>query len=90
MEGLTKFLKERVLPDDPLEARKLRLKSLRYVLNGEHLYKRGYFRPLLRCLALVDAQCVLRTVHEGYCEGHPSARVFAGKILRQGYFWLTL
>ena len=47
-----------------LEARRLRIKSARYVLIDEVLYKRGFSQPYLRCLVSDEANYVLREIHE--------------------------
>lgn len=41
------FLKEEKLPEDKLEARKLRLRAARYVIIGKTLYKMGSSMPYL-------------------------------------------
>ena len=43
-----------------------------FVLIGDVLYKRGFFRPYLRFLDLDEADYVIREVHEdeGVCENH--------------------
>ena len=45
------YLKDGRLPEQKGEARKLKVKSARYILMDEVLYKRGFSQPLLRCLA---------------------------------------
>ena len=55
-----------------LEARRLRIRSARYVLIDEVLYKRGFFQPYLRCLAPDEANYILREVYEGVCGNHSS------------------
>ena len=55
-----------------LEARRLRIKSARYVLIDEVLYKRGFSQPYLRCLAPDEANYILREVYEGACGNHSS------------------
>ena len=67
MTLIVSYLKDRKLPEGKDEARKLRVKSARYVLMNEVLYKRGFSQPYLRCLAPDEANYVLREVHEGAC-----------------------
>ena len=55
-----------------LEARRLRIRSARYVLIDEVLYKRGFSQPYLRCLAPDEANYILREVYEGACGNHSS------------------
>ena len=72
---------------DPKEAAKIRTRSARFTNHKGSLYKRGFFTPILKCIARKDTEYVLREVHEGICENHIEARALAGKVLRQGYYW---
>ena len=65
MTPIVSYLKDGRLPEVKDEARKLKVKSARYILIDEVLYKRGFSQPLLRCLALDEANYMLREVHEG-------------------------
>ena len=67
------YLKEGKLPQGRDEARKLRIKSAKYILMDDMLYKRGFSQPYLRCLASDEANYVLREVHEGACGNHSGA-----------------
>ncbi|XP_075499089.1 uncharacterized protein LOC142537464 [Primulina tabacum] len=81
------YLKEGKLPDDPWEARKLKIKCSRYVVVAEVLYRRSFTGLLLRCLSYKEADYVLRDVHEGCCGNHLGAYVLARKVLLAGYCW---
>ncbi|XP_073120616.1 uncharacterized protein [Henckelia pumila] len=81
------YLKEGKLPEVPREARKLKLKSSRYVLIEEVLYRRSFAGPLQRCLSYQEADYVLREVHEGCCENHLGTHALARKVLLGGYCW---
>ena len=78
------------LPDDPKEASKIRTRSARFTNHRGSLYKRGFFTPILKCIAGKDSDYVLREVHEGVCGNHIEARALAGKVLRQRYYWPTM
>ncbi|XP_075515472.1 uncharacterized protein LOC142550120 [Primulina tabacum] len=65
--AITDYLKEAKLPDNPREARKLKMKCSRYVMIGEVLFRTSFAGPLLRCLSYQEADYVLREVHEGCC-----------------------
>ena len=78
------------LPDNPKEAAKVRARSVRFTNHKGSLYKRGFFTPILKCIAGKDTEYVLREVHEGICGNHIEARALAGKVLRQGYYWPTI
>ena len=90
MTPIIDYLKEGKLPQGRDEARKLRIKSTRYVLMDEVLYKRGFSQPYLRCLAPDEANYVLREVHEGACGNHSGARSLVHKVVRVGYYWPTI
>ena len=70
MTPIVSYLKDGRLPEVKEEARKLKVKSARYILMDEVLYKRGFSQPLLRCLAPNEANYMLREVHEGACGNH--------------------
>ena len=74
------------LPDDPKKASKIRTRSARFTNHRGSLYKRGFFTPILKCIAGKDTDYVLREVHEGVCRNHIGARTLAGKVLRHGYY----
>ena len=57
-------LKNGRLPKAKDEARRLRIKTAKYVLRDEVLYKMGFSQPYLRCLAPDESNYVLREVHE--------------------------
>ena len=78
------------LPDDPKEAAKIRTRSARFTNHKGSLYKRGFFTPILKCIAGKDTEYVLREVHEDICGNHIGARALEGKVLRQGYYWPTI
>ena len=63
IEPIEKYLINGELPADKNEARKVRLRATRYLVVDGELYKRGFSLPLLKCLALADANYVLREIH---------------------------
>ena len=54
------------------------------------LYKRGFSRLYLRCLGPEEADYVMREVHEGIYGNHLRSQLLAYKLIRVGYYWLTL
>ena len=87
MTPIISYLKEGRLLEEKDKARKLRVRSAKYVLMDEVLYKRGFSQPYLRCLAPDEANYVLREVHEGACGNHSSARSLVHKVVRARYYW---
>ena len=45
---------------------------------------------MLKCIDGDECNYILREVHEGICGNHSGGSSLAQKILRQGYYWLTL
>ena len=90
MDPIWDYIIDGSLPDDQKEAAKIRTRSARFTNHKGSLYKRGFFTPILKCIAGKDTEYVLREVHEGICRNHIGARALAGKVLRQGYYWLTI
>ena len=90
MTPIVSYLKDGKLLEGKDEARKLRVRSTRYILMDEVLYRRGFSQPYLRFLASDDANYVLREVHEGACGYHSRARSLVHKLVHAGYYWPTI
>uniref|UniRef100_A0A2N9IAL2 Uncharacterized protein n=1 Tax=Fagus sylvatica TaxID=28930 RepID=A0A2N9IAL2_FAGSY len=90
MTPIVNYLEDETLPSDPVEARKLKVRSTRFILIQGVLYKRGFSLPYLRCLDKAKANYVMREVHEGICGNHSGARSLVHKLVRAGYYWLTM
>ena len=90
MTPIVGYLKEGKLPQGRDEARKLRIKSTKYVLMDEVLYKKGFSQPYRRCLAPDEENYVLREVHERAYGNHSKARSLVHKVIRAGYYWPTI
>nr|GEW42467.1 reverse transcriptase domain-containing protein [Tanacetum cinerariifolium] len=70
MTELVNYLKEGILPGDEKEARNLRLKARQYELIERVLYKRSFLTPWLRCVGPLQAEYVMKEIHEGLCSMH--------------------
>nr|GEW34634.1 reverse transcriptase domain-containing protein [Tanacetum cinerariifolium] len=90
MTQLMDYLKGGVLPGDKKEARKLRFKARQYELMEEILYRRSFLIPWLRCVGLLQAEYVMRDIHEGSCSMHVGPRSVLAKAIRLGYYWPTM
>ena len=90
MTPIISYLKYGSLPEGKDEARRLRVRSARYVLLYDVLYKRGFSQPYLRCLSPDEANYVLREVHEGACGNRSGARSLIHKVVHAGYYWPTI
>ncbi|XP_070017303.1 uncharacterized protein [Nicotiana sylvestris] len=54
------------------------------------LYRRTPNLGLLRCVDVKEASKLLEEIHAGTCVPHMNGFVLAKKILRAGYFWMTM
>ena len=90
MAPIISYLKDGTLPEGKDEARKLRVRSARYILLNDALYKRGFSQPYPRCLSPDDVNYVLREIHEGACRNHSGARSLIHKVIRARYYWPTI
>ena len=86
------FLRLGVYPEAATtkDRRALRQLAVRFVICGETLYKRSVDGMLLLCLDRASADRVMREVHVGVCGPHMRGHMLARKIMRTGYFWLTM
>ena len=72
------------------DRRALRQLATRFVICGDSLYRRSPDGLLLLCLDRASADQVMREVHVGVCGPHMGGNMLAHKIMRTGYFWLTM
>ena len=82
MTPIVQYLKDGVLPKDKKKARLLRIKSARYTLYDDQLYKRGFSTPLLKCVDLEQGNHILQEIREGICGNHAGGLSLAHKALR--------
>nr|GEV51525.1 reverse transcriptase domain-containing protein [Tanacetum cinerariifolium] len=90
MTPVYEYLKEGVLPEEKKKARTVRRKAGRYAVISEVLYKKYFLGPWLRCVGPLQANYVLREIHEGSCNMHAGPRSVVTKPLRLGYFKPTM
>ena len=68
----------------------LRTLAAGFFLSGGILYKRNHDMVLLRCVDAREAEKMRVEVHEGSFGAHTNGHAMARKILRAGYYWLTM
>ncbi|GKD55595.1 reverse transcriptase domain-containing protein [Tanacetum coccineum] len=90
MTLIMEYLKNGTLPDDRKEASKLRIKARQYELLEGILYRRSFLKPWLRCVGPLQADYVIREIHEGSCSMHVGPRSVVAKAMRLGYYWPTM
>jgi len=82
--------KEYSLKASDNDKRTLRRLVASFLLSGNVLYKRNHDMVLLRCVDAKEAEQMLVEVHEGSFGTHANGHAMAQKILRVGYYWLTM
>ncbi|GKE83587.1 reverse transcriptase domain-containing protein [Tanacetum coccineum] len=90
MTPIYEYLTEEILPKEKRKARAIRRKAGRYAVANGILYKKSFLGPWLRCVGPLQANYVLRDIHEGSCSMHAGPRSVVAKALRFGYYWLTM
>ncbi|GJT44306.1 reverse transcriptase domain-containing protein [Tanacetum coccineum] len=90
MIPIYEHLMEEILPEEKTKARAIRRKAGRYAMVNGILYKKSFLGPWLRCVGPLQANYVLREIHEGSCSIHSGPRSMVAKALRSGYYWPTM
>ncbi|XP_070019639.1 uncharacterized protein [Nicotiana sylvestris] len=72
------------------QKRTLRRLSNHFFHSGGNMYRRTPDLGLIRCVNAKEASKLLEDVHAGTCGPHMNGFVLAKKILRAGYFWMTM
>ncbi|XP_075086266.1 uncharacterized protein LOC142168978 [Nicotiana tabacum] len=90
--NIKRFLETREYPENATNGQKGALRRLanHVFLNGEVLYWRTQNLGLLRCVDAAEATRLLEEIHARICEPHMNGFTLAKKILRAGYFWMTM
>ncbi|GJY21918.1 reverse transcriptase domain-containing protein [Tanacetum coccineum] len=90
MTPIYNYLMTETLPTEKDKARAIRQKSGWYAVIDGTLYKKSYLRPWLRCVGPLQANYVLREIHEGSCSMHAGTSSVVVKAIWTGYCWLTM
>jgi len=72
------------------EKKFIRRMACQFFLSGEVLYKRNHDTILLRRIDAPKADHLMEKMHEGLLGAHASGPLLALKIMRVGYYWLTV
>ena len=88
MDSITQFLKEDILPEEKIEANKIRKKATSYWLSEDSkLYRRSFSGPYLLCVHPDQTESLLEEMHEGICGSHTGGRSLAHRAITQGHWW---
>ncbi|XP_050919222.1 uncharacterized protein LOC127136738 [Lathyrus oleraceus] len=86
------YVKKQVYPENAFITDKKDFRKLlsKFFLSGGVLYKGSYDLVLLRCMDRHEAEKVITDVYEGSFGKHSSGHSISKKILRAGYYWMTV
>ncbi|GJT84526.1 reverse transcriptase domain-containing protein [Tanacetum coccineum] len=90
MTPIYEYLTEEILLEEKRKARAIRHKAGRYVMTNGILYKRSFLGLWLGCVGPLQANYILREIHEGSCNMHADLRSVVAKALRSGYYLPTM
>ena len=81
-------MKDDILPEEKLEADKVRRKAPRFWLSEDQkLYKHSFFGPYLLCIHPETTELLLEELHKGICGSHIEGRSLVHRAITQGYWW---
>ena len=86
MRPIIQYLEYGTLPEDKLQAQKLRVKAAHYSMHNGEFYKRSLSHPWSKCVSPEEGNYVLREIHEGICGAHEAQNTIVRKALLQGYY----
>ena len=82
MDSITQFLKEDILPEEKIEADKIRKKATSYWLSEDSkLYRRSFSGPYLLCVHPDQTELLLEEMHERIYGSHTRGRSLAHRPL---------
>ena len=86
------YLKSGEYTEDATNVQKRTIQRLatQFFLSTEILYRRTPNLGLLRCVEAGEARRLVEEIHAGTCGPHMNGFTLAKKILRSGYYWLTM
>ena len=86
------FLQTGTFPENATkkDQKALRRLASHFLLSGTELYKRSFDTTLLSCVGAAESERLMKEVHEGVYGPHMNGYMLAKKIMRLGYFWLTM
>ena len=82
MDLLVLFLKEDILPEENIEADKIRRNASQFWLSEDKkLYKLSFSRPYLLCVHPESLKLILEELHEGICGSQTGGRSLAHRVI---------
>ncbi|XP_021746470.1 uncharacterized protein LOC110712330 [Chenopodium quinoa] len=78
------------LPDDEVQAKKVKKDANWYVVMNGELNKKGFSKPLLSCILEWEQEGIMEEAHSGICANHIGGKALGVEVLRRGAYWPTL
>ncbi|GKC72359.1 reverse transcriptase domain-containing protein [Tanacetum coccineum] len=78
------------LPSEAKRAWAIKIKLRQYAKIGGVLYRKSFLEPWLQCVGPLQAEYVVRKIHEGSCIMHSGLRSVVAKAIGSGYYWPTM
>ena len=72
------------------EKKFIRRMACQFFLSGEVLYKKNHDTTLLQCIDTPEANHLMEEMHEGLLGAYANGPLLDRKIMRAGYYWLTM
>ena len=89
---IKKYLESEIYPADDTSSQRNSIShmELNFFLSGEVFYRRTPCLGLLRCVNVIEVAMLIKHIHAGVCGTHINGLTLARKILRAGYFLMTI
>ena len=89
---IKRYLEKQEYPEDASipDKKTLRKLSAQFFLSGDVLDKRNHDSVLLRCVDRHDEDKIVEEIQKGSFGTHFSGQAIAKRILRAGYYWMTM
>ncbi|GJS36023.1 reverse transcriptase domain-containing protein [Tanacetum coccineum] len=79
-----------LLPEDPKEARKIRIRAPQYKQIKGRLYKKSFLTPWLCCVGPSQTGNIIKEIHEGSCGLNIGPSSMVVKVIKHGYYWPSM
>ncbi|KFK32360.1 hypothetical protein AALP_AA6G231400 [Arabis alpina] len=89
-EEIIKYITQGIVPEDKWAARRLKTRSVRYVMLEDKLFRWNAAGVLLQCIAGGEIYLALAKTHEEAGGSHSGSRTLALKIKKFGLYWPTM
>nr|GEY10518.1 hypothetical protein [Tanacetum cinerariifolium] len=90
MTPIHEYLVIGLLPEDPNESRKIRVKAPQYKLIRGNLYRISFYTIWIRGVASPQTDDIVKEVHKGSCGFNARPRSMVVRITKQGYYWPSM